>query len=100
MALREVALKRLAFALDILSAIAYIMNMTMKQANKAAKAAGYPSAAVYAAAKKATVKTVTVETAAPTIKIDRSEGVHAGRIETGRAQYWDDDAKRDARYYD
>ena len=122
MALREVVVKRLAIALDVLGDSAYIMNMTREQAITtlaATKTADPESSSFRGTAYLAGIKSkrdrryladdvsemiaeqAPVATATtPTVKFDRREGVHAGRIETGRGQLWDDDAKRDARYYD
>lgn len=79
--------------------------MTMREIKKLAKAAGYGSPAEAAAAgwtpdQDAAPKAAPAKTVAPTTSVDRRPGVHAGRIETGGAQYWDDDADRDARHYD
>lgn len=38
--------------------------------------------------------------ASKVIPFTREPGIHEGRVETGSAQYWDDDAERDARWYE
>ena len=78
----------------------------MKEIKKATKAAGYVSPAAAAAAgwkpgqddAPAAIVATAPATTAKIIPFNRAPGAHAGRIETGTAQYWDDDAdERDYR---